>query len=72
MSAGNIITHLCNDVTILEGKNTNTFTLDGEWRYSQKKVDALIANNETISISQFLSDPITSNKAARLKRCTTY
>lgn len=52
MSEGNIRTRLLNKVEIFEGKNLNEFTLEGEWRYSQSKVDELLASGETITISK--------------------
>jgi adenine-specific DNA-methyltransferase len=52
MSEGNIRTRLLNKVEIFEGKNLNKFTLEGEWRYSQSKVDELLASGETITISK--------------------
>ena len=52
MSGGNIITKLLNDVVIKDGRNENDFTLEGEWRYSQEKLNELIQNNEKIFISK--------------------
>ncbi len=52
MSEGNIRTRLLNKVEIFAGKNLNEFTLEGEWRYSQTKVDELLASGETITISK--------------------
>lgn len=52
MSGGNIITELLDDVTIKDGKNANSFRLKGEWRYSQEKLDEIIANQEEIVISK--------------------
>lgn len=52
MSEGNIRTRLLNKVEILAGKNLNEFTLEGEWRYSQSKVDELLASGEKITISK--------------------
>lgn len=52
MSGGNIITFLKNDVTIVDGKNVNDFMLEGEWRYSQEKLNEILTNNEAITISQ--------------------
>lgn len=52
MSGGKIKTVLLNDVQILNGVNANDFTLRGEWRYSQKKLNEIIQNKETILISQ--------------------
>lgn len=52
MSAGNIITRLLNDVIIEDGYNKNEFTLFGEWRYSQMKIDEIIDSGDEIRISQ--------------------
>lgn len=52
MSEGNIVTELLNDVIIKDGQNENGFTLRGEWRYSQQKLDDIIKNKEEIVISK--------------------
>ncbi len=52
MSGGNIITKLLNDVIIKDGYNQNDFQLEGEWRYSQTKLDEIIENQEDIVISK--------------------
>jgi adenine-specific DNA-methyltransferase len=52
MSEGNIITRLLDRVEVRDGKNANEFRLEGEWRYSQGKLDELIASGETIVISK--------------------
>jgi adenine-specific DNA-methyltransferase len=52
MSGGNIVTKLLDKLLIVNGKNKNEFRLEGEWRYSQKKLNEIILNNETIVISQ--------------------
>lgn len=52
MSEGNIITELLDKLEILHGRNKNAFRLKGEWRYSQKKLDEIIANKERILISK--------------------
>ncbi|GHN36577.1 site-specific DNA-methyltransferase [Lactobacillus delbrueckii] len=51
MSGGNIKTILLNDVIISNHKNTNAFSLKGEWRYSQDKLDDLLSNGAQITIS---------------------
>jgi adenine-specific DNA-methyltransferase len=58
MSSGNIITRLLDKVEIKDGINVNDFRLEGEWRYSQLKLDEIISNKETILISQ---DPFRPN-----------
>lgn len=52
MSGGNIVTKLLNDITIKNGYNVNEFKLEGEWRYSQTKLDEIVENNEEIVISK--------------------
>ncbi len=52
MSEGNIITELMNDVIIENGYNKNEFTLRGEWRYSQQKLNDILLKNEEIIISK--------------------
>ena len=52
MSEGNIITRLLDRVVVEQGRNRNAFRLEGEWRYSQKKLDDIIALEETIVISK--------------------
>ena len=52
MSEGNIITELLNDIVIDGGVNANDFTLRGEWRYSQQKLDEIISKKEEIVISK--------------------
>lgn len=51
MSLGNIITKLKTELIIENGKNANSFTLYGEWRYSQSKLNEIIKNDESITIS---------------------
>lgn len=52
MSGGNIITRLINDLEVKDGLNVNEFILEGEWRYSQSKLDEIVRNREAIVISQ--------------------
>jgi len=52
MSGGNIITRLLDDFEVVNGKNITTFRLEGEWRYSQKKLDEIVEAGESIIISQ--------------------
>lgn len=51
MSSGNIKTELLNDVQIVEGRNVNKFSLLGEWRYSQDKLNEILAKRSEITIS---------------------
>jgi len=52
MSEGKIITKLLDNVEIKNKVNVNSFSLEGEWRYSQQKIDEIISNNEEIRISK--------------------
>ena len=52
MSEGKIITRLLGNVIIENGYNKNSFKLEGEWRYSQEKIDEIIANKEELVISK--------------------
>ena len=52
MSEGKIITKLLDELVIKNGKNENSFRLEGEWRYSQSKLDEIISNEEKIVISK--------------------
>ena len=48
MSEGAIVTQLLDTVQIDGGYNVNSFRLEGEWRYSQAKLDAIVKNSEEI------------------------
>lgn len=52
MSEGAIVTQLLDTVQIDGGYNVNSFRLEGEWRYSQAKLDAIVKNSEEIVISK--------------------
>jgi len=52
MSSENIITRLLDRVVIRNGINVNSFSLEGEWRYSQRKLDEIISNGEIVTISK--------------------
>ncbi len=52
MSEGRIHTTLLDDVHIVDGRNRDAFRLQGEWRYSQRKLDAVIASGDTLRISK--------------------
>jgi adenine-specific DNA-methyltransferase len=52
MSEGNIITKLLDEIQISNHYNKNLFRLEGEWRYSQNKLNEIIHNNEQIVISK--------------------
>ena len=52
MSGGNIITKLLDKVIIVNGKNITPFRLEGEWRYSQTRLNEIISNKEELIISK--------------------
>lgn len=52
MSEGKIITKLLDELTIENGKNKNEFRLEGEWRYSQERLNEILRNNEQVVISK--------------------
>jgi len=52
MSEGNIKTKLLNELIIKNNTNENEFTLEGEWRYNQTKIDSIIKSKEIILISK--------------------
>ncbi len=52
MSEGNIKTILLNDFHIVKGRNAESFTLRGEWRYSQSTLNEIIANGDELVISK--------------------
>jgi adenine-specific DNA-methyltransferase len=52
MSEGRIITRLLDPVQVTHGRNANPFRLEGEWRYSQRKLDEAIRSGDPIRISK--------------------
>ena len=52
MSAGNIYTKLLNRLVIKDGINENEMILEGEWRYSQARLNEIIADKEKLVISK--------------------
>ena len=68
MTEGNIKTELLDDVKIVDGVNDNEFRLRGEWRYSQSKVDELIAANAEIVISKVPFRPNYVNRSGEMKK----
>jgi len=52
MSEGAIITRLLDTIMIKNGRNIDSFRLEGEWRYSQTKLDEIVKNDEEIIISK--------------------
>lgn len=72
MSGGNIITKLLNDVEIKDGKNVNEFSLYGEWRYSQEKLNEEIAKNSVITISQIPFRPNLVKDGGEIKKMKNF
>lgn len=68
MSEGNIKTRLLNELVIANGKNANEFSLEGEWRYSQNKIDRIIKNNEKIVISKIPFRPNHIKAGGKIKK----
>jgi len=52
MSEGKIVTRLLDSIKIIDGTNVNEFRLEGEWRYSQQKVNEILEAGEIIYISK--------------------
>ena len=68
MSEGNIITKLLNDFDIVNGVNEQSFTLEGEWRYSQNKLNEIISKNESIIISKIPFRPNHIKNGGEIKK----
>lgn len=67
MSKNNIKTRLMNTVEISDNYNKNTFSLLGEWRYSQEKVNKLIKSGSKITISGIPFRPNLEKKGGEIK-----
>ena len=52
MSEGNIKCRLLEKLTVKNHKNVNTIVIEGEWRYSQDKLNSIIAEGDLITISK--------------------
>ena len=52
MSEGNIVTHLLDRVVVADHRNVDAFRLEGEFRYSQSRLDEIIQAGESITISK--------------------
>jgi len=68
MSEGAIITRLLDTVHISNGRNSNSFRLEGEWRYSQTKLNEIVANSEEIIISKIPFRPNHVKKGGEVKK----
>lgn len=52
MSGGAIYTKLLDTLEIKDGRNVSDFRLEGEWRYSQQRLNEIVENGEEIIISK--------------------
>ncbi|MES2413688.1 MAG: site-specific DNA-methyltransferase [Pseudomonadota bacterium] len=52
MSDGNIVTRLLDHIDVVEHTNLQAFRLEGEFRYSQARVNEILAAGELITISK--------------------
>jgi adenine-specific DNA-methyltransferase len=52
MSEGKIITRLLDPIRVMDGTNKTGFRLEGEWRYSQKRLNEIISAGESLIISK--------------------
>lgn len=68
MSGGNIKTVLLDDVIIKNGTNVNTFRLEGEWRYSQQKLDEFVDEKAEIVVSKVPFRPNYINRSGEPKK----
>jgi adenine-specific DNA-methyltransferase len=68
MSEGAIITRLLDTVHISNGRNSNSFRLEGEWRFSQTKLNEIVANSEEIIISKIPFRPNHVKKGGEVKK----
>ena len=68
MSEGNIFTELLNTVVVKDYKNQTEIVLNGEWRYSQKKIDEIVRNGEKITISKIPFRPNHIKSGGEIKK----
>lgn len=68
MSEGNIKTVLLDDVHIVDGTNDAGFRLEGEWRYSQAKLDEFVEQHAEIVISKTPFRPNYVNRSGESKK----
>lgn len=52
MSEGNIVTRLLDNVVVADHRNVGAFRLEGEFRYSQSRLDEIVRAGEAITISK--------------------
>ena len=68
MSEGKIKTKLLNQFAIKNGTNAEIVSLKGEWRYSQNKLNEIVANKEEIVISKIPFRPNHIKKGGEIKK----
>lgn len=68
MSEGNIVTKLLTKLIIKNGYNENEFTLLGEWRYSQSKLNEIISQGDIITISKIPFRPNHIREGGEIKK----
>ena len=72
MSEGKIITKLLTKLIIRDGVNANDFDLQGEWRYSQDKLNEIISNKEEIVISKIPFRPNHVKAGGEVKKMSNF
>ncbi|PZO31432.1 MAG: site-specific DNA-methyltransferase [Flavobacteriaceae bacterium] len=68
MSEGKIKTTLLDEVIIKNNLNQNEFRLEGEWRYSQDKLNQIVENGEEIIISKIPFRPNHVKSGGEIKK----
>lgn len=68
MSEGKIYTELITPLTVSGGYNENEFTLRGEWRYSQAKLNEIVKEGDEIVISKIPFRPNHVKKGGEIKK----
>ena len=68
MSEGNIVTKLLSTLVVKDNYNENEFILEGEWRYSQNKINEIIENGESIVISKIPFRPNHIKSGGEIKK----
>ena len=68
MSGGAIYTKLLDTLVIKDGYNESDFRLEGEWRYSQQRLNEIVANGEDIVISKIPFRPNHVKKGGEPKK----
>jgi len=69
MSEGNVIARLITPLAIRGGRNLNAFVLEGQWRYSQRKLDEFVARHEDIYIAKIPFRPNYISHEDKEKKC---